>query len=137
MQDKKQRREMLRQEPHSPRHVPTETRNLHSEASCHSSETCEPSVPRRQQPLVRQVGTVGRGGVVSCGPVLIPASRTASEGRTPSQAFKEKQKPDAQTMAEIYSLSRIPFNSSMKMSGSLHPGLHWSVPSISQAALRR
>lgn len=83
------------------------------------------------------MGTVGRGGVVSCGPVLSPASRTAGEGRTPSQEFKENQKPDAQTMAEIYSLGRIPFNSSMKMSGSLHPGLCWSVPSISQAALHR
>lgn len=52
------RREMLRQEPLSPRHVPTETRNLHLEASCHSSERCEPSVARRQQPSVRQVGTL-------------------------------------------------------------------------------
>lgn len=83
------------------------------------------------------MGTVGGGGVVSSGPVLTPACRTAGEGRTPSQEFKEKQKPGAQTMAEIYSLGRIPFNSSMKMSGSLHPGLLWSVPSISQAALCR
>lgn len=83
------------------------------------------------------MGTVGGGGVVSCGPVLTPTSRTAGEGRTPSQEFKEKQKPGAQTMAEIYSLGRIPFNSSMKMSGSLHPWLRWLVPSISQAALCR
>lgn len=50
------------------------------------------------------MGTVGGGGVVSCGPVLTPTSRTTGEGRTPSQEFKEKQKPGAQTMAEIYSL---------------------------------
>ena len=43
------------------------------------------------------MGTVGGGGVVSSGPVLTPACRTAGEGRTPSQEFKEKQKPGAQT----------------------------------------
>lgn len=69
-------------------------------------------------------------------PAPTPASETTGGGRAPSREFKEKQKPGAQTVTKIYPLSRIPFNSSMKMSGSLHPGLCWPVPSISGAVLR-